>query len=135
MADTPERPGATSPTEKFINDIASSASGLGYITIVVDGGGLNRMLRRIFEKVNNMAGELDALRAEVANNTTVANSAVALLQGLKAALDAAIASGDMSQVQALSDQLGQNDTALAAAVAANTPTPPPTPTPTPAPGT
>lgn len=77
-----------------------------------------------------MAGEIDALAAEVSNNTSVQQSAITLLQGLKSALDAAIASGDMSQVQALADQLGTNDVALAAAVSANTPTPP---TPPPAP--
>jgi hypothetical protein len=46
---------------------------------------------------------------------------VSLLQGLKQQLDDAIATGDMSAVQALSDQLGANDVNLAAAIAANTP--------------
>jgi len=76
-----------------------------------------------------MAGELQALQNEVANNNSVTQSAVTLLQGLKAALDAAIASGDISQVQALSDQLASQDQALAAAVTANTPTPPEPPAP------
>lgn len=82
---------------------------------------------QLLAKVTHMAGELDALRAEVANNTTVVGSAVQLLQNLKKALDDAIASGDMSQVKALSDTLGANDQALAQAVVDNTPNPPPQP--------
>lgn len=66
--------------------------------------------------------DLTALQAEVANNTTVETSAVTLLQGLKAALDAA--GTDPVALKALSDTLGANDTALAAAVAANTPAAP-----------
>lgn len=81
-----------------------------------------------------MANEIQALRDAVARNTDTTQSAIALVQGLKTQLDAAIASGDMSQVQALADQLGQNDVALATAVQENTPRPtPPTPTPEPAP--
>lgn len=83
--------------------------------------GTRQLLLEILGKVNQMAGELEALRAEVANNNTVSQSAITLLQGLKAALDAAIASGDMTQVKAISDQLGTQDQALAAAVTANTP--------------
>lgn len=64
---------------------------------------------------------LDDLKANVQKNTDATASAVTLLGNLKTALDAAIASGDMSQVQALSDQIGTNDAALAAAVTANTP--------------
>jgi hypothetical protein len=68
-----------------------------------------------------MAGELDALKADVAAQGTVIDSAVKLLQGLKAALDAAIASGDMSQVAAVNAQIEAQTAALAAAVVANTP--------------
>lgn len=64
---------------------------------------------------------LDDLKAQVEANTTVDESAVALLQGLKAKLDAAIASGDPAAVKALSDQLGASTQRLADAVAANTP--------------
>ena len=66
-----------------------------------------------------MAGELDALTAEVANNTTVEKSALAMLQGLAAQL--AAAGTDPAKLQALRDTLAANDTELAAAVAANTP--------------
>jgi len=68
-----------------------------------------------------MAGELDALRAEVTRDTDVKASAVALLQGLKAKLDAAIASGDPAALTELSSTLGSTTQALADAVVANTP--------------
>lgn len=67
---------------------------------------------------------LDTLRTEVEENTTVINSAVTLINGLKAKLDAAIASGDPAQLEALSASLDSSSNALAAAVAANTPTDP-----------
>jgi len=62
----------------------------------------------------------DKLHADVSANTDAVQSAVTLLGGLKAQLDAAIASGDPAQLQALSDQLESNTQTLAAAVAANT---------------
>ena len=68
-----------------------------------------------------MAGELDLLKTRVAENTTVIGSAITLLQGLKAKLDEAIASGDPAALQALSAELGVQDQALAAAIQANTP--------------
>lgn len=74
------------------------------------------------------------LQTKVTNNTTVISSALTLIQGLKAQLDAAIASNDPAALQALSDQLDSADSSLAAAVAANTPAAPaPTPAPAPAP--
>lgn len=75
-----------------------------------------------------MAGELDSLRSEVARNTTVNSSAIALLQGLKSQLDGIIAGGvDPAAVASLATELGANTDALAAAVAANTPAAPPPP--------
>ena len=71
-----------------------------------------------------MAGELDTLEASVTRSKTVEGSAITLMQGLKGALDAAIASGDMTRVQAISDGIGANTDALAAAVVANTPAAP-----------
>ena len=68
-----------------------------------------------------MSAELDALKAAVARDTDVENSAITLLQGLKAALDAAIAANDPAALAALSASLGANSDALAAAVVANTP--------------
>ncbi len=86
-----------------------------------------RILRRLnflTHKILKMSDQLDKLTAEVANNTSVEQSAVALLKNLKTELDAAIASAptdDGAALQALSDTLGANDADLAAAVLANTP--------------
>ena len=64
--------------------------------------------------------ELDDLKAAVAKNTDVTESAIVLLNGLKAKLDAAIASGDPAALKDLSAQLGAETGKLADAVAANT---------------
>jgi hypothetical protein len=71
-----------------------------------------------------MAGELDALTAAVNQATTVEQSAIVLLQGLKAALDDAIASGNPAALTALSQQLGAQTQALSDAIIANTPATP-----------
>jgi hypothetical protein len=73
------------------------------------------------KKLYTMAGELDNLRAEVAENGSAIDSAITLLNGLKTRLDEAIASNDMSQVQALSEELSAKTDSLAAAITANTP--------------
>ena len=70
---------------------------------------------------NSIMTSIADLQARVAANTEVTASAVLLIQGLKAKLDAAIASGDPSQLQALSDSLAASDQALADAISANTP--------------
>ena len=74
---------------------------------------------------------LDDLKTEVEQVKTVEQSAVTLLQGLKAQLDAAIASGDPAALEALSADLKNSADALAAAVVANTPIPAPEPPPSP----
>mgnify|MGYP001614089774 CR=1 FL=1 len=81
--------------------------------------------------------KITALQAEVAKNTTVEKSALALIQGfaaqLAAAVQAALAAGaTRAQLQSLTDlqtTITANDDELAAAVLANTPAPPVTPTP------
>jgi hypothetical protein len=83
----------------------------------------------INQKLIIIMAALDDLTAQVARNSDVEDSAIALLQGLKKALDAAIASGNPAALTALSTQLGAKTDALAAAVVANTPA-----TPSPAPG-
>lgn len=84
---------------------------------------VERKLRLLtnLQKGYEMAGELDKLEADVAAEASVVQSAITLLQGLKAALDAAIASGDMSRVVAVNAQIEAQTQALADAVAANTP--------------
>lgn len=64
---------------------------------------------------------LETLQAAVAKDTTVEQSAITFMGGLKTQLDAAIASNDPAALQTLSDQLGSNADALAAAIIANTP--------------
>lgn len=66
-----------------------------------------------------MANELETLTAEVAETKTVMASAVTLLQGLKAKLDAA--GTDATKLAALSAELDTNTNALAEAITANTP--------------
>lgn len=62
---------------------------------------------------------LDTLITEVSENSTAIDSAITLLQGLKAALDAA--GTDPVRLAELSAQLDAKTNALAAAVVANTP--------------
>lgn len=62
---------------------------------------------------------LDDLKAQVERNAAVDQSAISLLKGLKAQLDAA--GTDPVALKALSDELGANTDSLAAAVVANTP--------------
>ena len=81
-------------------------------------------LDRIERKEDIMTGELTNLQAEVAETTTVTQSAIVLLNGLAAQLAAAIASGDPNALVALHDSLKTSTDALAAAVAANTPAAP-----------
>lgn len=72
--------------------------------------------------------QVQDLQAAVANDTTVEQSAITLLQGLSAQLKAAIVAsataGDLTAVEAVAQQIDANSTSLAAAVAANTPAAP-----------
>lgn len=70
-----------------------------------------------------MSQQLAALQAQVAENNSVVGSALTLIQGLRAQLDAA--GTDPAALAALSTSLKATDDALAAAVAANTPAAPP----------
>lgn len=72
----------------------------------------------------HMSQELDDLTAQVTASTTVQDSAMTLLSGLKAALDAAIAAGPgpaPAALVALSASLSSESAKLAAAITANTP--------------
>ena len=68
-----------------------------------------------------MSAQLDALTAQVAQNTSVEQSAVVVIQGIAAQVAAAAASGDTTALPTLVTQLNQSATVLAAAIAANTP--------------
>lgn len=67
---------------------------------------------------------LTDLQAKVAANTSVDQSAITLLQGLKQRLDDALANNDTAALQQLSADLGSSNDALAAAVSQNTPAAP-----------
>lgn len=82
------------------------------------------VLKHILEKENLIMAALDDLKAAVAAEDTVVDSAVTLLKGLKDALDAAIASGDPAALTALSADISAKTKALSDAVAANTPAAP-----------
>lgn len=66
-----------------------------------------------------MSAELDRLTNEVSETRGALQSAIVLIQGFKAALDAAIAAGNPAALEALSDSLDEGQAELAAAVAAN----------------
>jgi hypothetical protein len=79
-------------------------------------------LNQITQGVKSMGIELDALTAQVAQNETVEESALALINGLAAQI--AAAATNPAALTALSASLKTNADALAAAVAANTPAAP-----------
>ena len=68
-----------------------------------------------------MSAELDALRAQVAQNATVEASAVALIQGLAKQLQDAIANDDKAALHDLASSLQVSATDLAKAITDNTP--------------
>ena len=88
---------------------------------------LNRILDAINQLGIKMANELADLTTKVSDTKTVIDSAIVLIQGIKAALDAA--GSNPVALKALSDSLAASDAALAAAIVANTPAAPPAPAP------
>jgi hypothetical protein len=80
------------------------------------------LLQVLRKQESKIMADLTALTAAVQRETDVEQSAVVLLQQLKSQLDAA--GTDPVALKALSDQLGSNADALAAAVVANTPAAP-----------
>src|SRR5512138_1769637 len=80
---------------------------------------LDQILDKEATEFARMAGELDTLTAEVARNTQVDQSAITLLTGLAAQIEAL--KGDPVALQGLADSLKSSSDALAAAVVANTP--------------
>lgn len=78
------------------------------------------LLTDIREELRTMNAALDTLTAEVTENASVVESAVALLSGLSAALREAIAANDPAALTDLANRLDAQTNELAAAVAANT---------------
>lgn len=85
---------------------------------------INAALLNILDRTEIIMSAMDTITAAVTANKSGIAAAISLLQGLKAALDAAIAElPDMTALTALSATLQADDASLAAAVIANTPTP------------
>lgn len=84
-----------------------------------------RQLRKDLKLMDaDLQAKLDTLNSEITDQTTVEQSAVTLITGLKSSLDAALANSNpadvIAAVQTISDHLQANTSDLAAAVAANT---------------
>lgn len=79
----------------------------------------------ILKKEATEMAAIDDLAVKVARNATVTGSAIVLIQGIKAALDAA--GTDPVKLAALGASLDSADDELAAAISANTPSAPPIP--------
>lgn len=103
------------------------------LTILTYSAGERRLMHHVKSLETQMRNlcmslkdEFANLTAKVAANTTVEQSAVTLIQGLKAQLDALANQDtiDPADVKALADKLGTDDDSLAAAVTANTPAAP-----------
>ena len=81
---------------------------------------LDLLVAFIFQQEERMAKSLDDIIDDVTAQTTVVQSVVTLVAGLKTQLDAAIASGNMAKVQQVADGLEANTSALANAVKTGT---------------
>jgi len=80
---------------------------------------IERMLTVLLRQGDIMAGELEALQAQVEKNTEVDQSAIALLNGLSTQITAL--KNDPVKLQAFADSLRASSQSLADAVVANTP--------------
>ena len=83
-------------------------------------------LESIITFMEEIMAALDDLRAEVARNTSLEQSAVTLIQGIAQQLKDAIAANDPAALTDLTNQLSASADALGAAITANTPAAPPT---------
>ena len=81
---------------------------------------ISSKLDLLLKKEGTIMAQLDTLEAQVKANTDVEASAVTLIQGIAAALEAA--KTDPVKVQALADALKASADNLSAAIVANTPT-------------
>ena len=80
---------------------------------------ISEALYQLMEQGKQIMADLTALTAEVARNTAVDQSAIALLTGLAAQIEAL--KTDPVALQALADTMKGSSDALAAAVLQNTP--------------
>jgi hypothetical protein len=84
-----------------------------------------RLLKLIIKGEQIMSAEFDALTAQVAEQKTVEDSAIALINGLAAQIKALGDAPTPAQLSALTASLNASATSLASAVSANTPAAPP----------
>jgi ATP/maltotriose-dependent transcriptional regulator MalT len=84
-------------------------------------GEMQAVLNALVNRETLLMASIADLQAQVQQNTDVINSAKTLLQGLADQLQEAKDSGDPAKIQAVIDQIKQNDDDLAAAVVKNTP--------------
>jgi hypothetical protein len=82
-------------------------------------------LSQVLEGISAMTPELQALVDQVHANTSVTNSAVALIQGLSAMIAQAAAVSSDPVIAQLAAEIAAADLALSMAVSANTPAGPP----------
>ena len=96
----------------------------------LDEGRLADAVESLSERITRMALDLTELRAAVAENTAVDQSAIQLLNTLLDEVESL--KGDPAAIQALVDDIRSSNAVLGAAVAAGTPADPaPTPDPVP----
>jgi hypothetical protein len=91
------------------------------------------VLTSLTERIEDMSDEIANLTAAVAESNRVSEAALALINGFKAQLDAALASSDPAALHELSASLGAESAKLAAREAELTPAPVPAPVPAPTP--
>lgn len=82
-----------------------------------------QIINHIEKVARDMTLNLESLKASVANETTVSQSIVALVDGINQQLKDIVASGtlDTAELQSVIDQIDQNSADLSAAVTRNTP--------------
>jgi len=86
---------------------------------------LDKLMALVTKEENLVMSKIDDLTAAVTAEKTVEDSAVALLNGIAAQLQTALASSTPDvAVQSVIDSIKSNTDSLSAAVTANTPTPP-----------
>ena len=81
---------------------------------------ISRKLDLVLNQQEKIMANIEALVSQVAANATVIDSAIVLINGIAARIDAA--GVDPVKLAALVDELKAKDDALAVAIAANTPT-------------
>jgi hypothetical protein len=86
---------------------------------------LDNLIKKEETDMANVQKDIVSLTAQVAQNTSVEESAVTLINGIAAQLAAAIAAGNPAALDALQAQLAASASDLGAAITANTPAAPP----------